>query len=150
MTRAPYTLDLFAAAATIARPIVTRREQHVRERSRAAREVALPQLARRAAAILAWLAAHGPATDREVMRGLGFVEPNAVRPRISELIDAGLGDKRLMYRIRTKRASELLEGALRAAAYYARGGGKVFAEGMLNVLNKGLHHKFTMGEALEE
>ena len=84
------TLDLLAAAATIVRPIVTRREQHVRERSRAAREVALPQLARRAAAILAWLAAHGPATDREVMRGLGFVEPNAVRPRISELIDAGL------------------------------------------------------------
>ncbi len=84
------TLDLLAAAATVVRPRVARRPQVVRERSRVARDSALPQLAKRAAAILAWLAEHGPATDREVMRGLGFVEPNAVRPRISELIDAGL------------------------------------------------------------
>lgn len=84
------TLDLLAAAATVARPVVPRRRQDVRATSRDARDQALPQLAARAAAILTWLAAHGPATDREVMRGLGFVEPNAVRPRISELIDARL------------------------------------------------------------
>lgn len=84
------TLDLLAAAATVARPVMPRRRQDVRERSLAARDNSLPQLAQRAAAILAWLTAHGPSTDREVMRGLGFVEPNAVRPRISELIDARL------------------------------------------------------------
>lgn len=60
---------------------------------------------------------------------------------------AGLDDKRLMTRIREKKASELVEGANKAAAYYAHGGGAVFAEGMLNVLNKGLQRKFTMGEA---
>ena len=28
-----------------------------------------------------------PLTDREIMRELGFIDPNEVRPRISELID---------------------------------------------------------------
>lgn len=55
------TLDLLAAAATVVRPRVARRPQVVRERSRVARDSALPQLAKRAAAILAWLAEHGPA-----------------------------------------------------------------------------------------
>ena len=31
-----------------------------------------------------------PMTDREVMIALGFSDPNCVRPRLSELIDAGL------------------------------------------------------------
>lgn len=43
----------------------------------------------RAGAILAWIHVHGEATDREVMLGLGFTDPNSVRPRISELIDSG-------------------------------------------------------------
>lgn len=60
---------------------------------------------------------------------------------------AGLDDKRLMARIREKSARELVEGATKAAAYYAHGGGAIFAEGILNVLNKGLQRKFTMGEA---
>lgn len=47
------------------------------------------KLSRRAQAVLEWITAHGPHTDREVMRGMGFTEPNAVRPRITELIDAG-------------------------------------------------------------
>lgn len=47
-----------------------------------------PKLSRRALAVLAWVAEHGPHTDREVMRGMGFTDPNAVRPRITELIDA--------------------------------------------------------------
>ena len=49
-----------------------------------------PKLSRRATAILAYITEHGPHTDREVMRGMGFAEPNAVRPRITELVDAGL------------------------------------------------------------
>ena len=57
---------------------------------------------------------------------------------------AGLNDKRLLARIREKKASELVEGANKAAAYYAHGGGKIFAEGILNVLNKGLQRKFSM------
>lgn len=46
-----------------------------------------PRLSRRALAICDWLEVHGPATDRQIMQALGFREPNAVRPRITELID---------------------------------------------------------------
>lgn len=59
----------------------------------------------------------------------------------------GLNDKRLVTRIREKKASDLVDGANKAAAYYAHGGGMVYAEGMLNVLNKGLQRKFVLGGA---
>lgn len=48
------------------------------------------RLSKRAAAVLAWISERGPKTDREVMQGMGFAEPNAVRPRLTELIQAGL------------------------------------------------------------
>lgn len=48
-----------------------------------------PKLSRRAEQILAWIAERGPRTDREVAYGMGFGENlNAVRPRITELIDS--------------------------------------------------------------
>lgn len=47
-------------------------------------------LSKRAAAVLEFLQQCGPATDRQVMLGLGFSEPNSVRPRITELMEAGL------------------------------------------------------------
>lgn len=47
------------------------------------------KLSARAGAILAWLYVHGPHTDRGVMEGMGFTEPNQVRPRITELIESG-------------------------------------------------------------
>lgn len=56
----------------------------------------------------------------------------------------GLADKRLTKRLREKGARVLLDAANRAAAYYASGGGKVWAQGMLAELNKGLQRKFTM------
>ena len=59
----------------------------------------------------------------------------------------GLSDKRLVARMKEKGASELIAGANRAAAYYTSGGGKVWAEGMLAEINKGLRIKFTMDEA---
>lgn len=48
------------------------------------------RLSKRAAAILAWITEAGPRTDRQVMQGMGFTDMNAVRPRITELIDANL------------------------------------------------------------
>lgn len=45
---------------------------------------------RRAQTIRDWFAAHGAGTDRDVMRGLGFSEMNAVRPRCTELVDLGV------------------------------------------------------------
>jgi hypothetical protein len=44
----------------------------------------------RRAQIVAWLRAHGPATDREIVAGLYFpgADMNPVRPRVTELLDA--------------------------------------------------------------
>jgi hypothetical protein len=75
-----------------------------------------------------------PVNER-VLEGLWFLHA-----RCGE----GLADKRLTKRLREKGARALLDGANRAAAYYAGGGGKVWAQGMLSELNKGLHRKFTM------
>jgi hypothetical protein len=55
----------------------------------------------------------------------------------------GLHDKRLVKRLRERQGRALLEAANRAAAYYAQGGGRVWASGMLDEINKGLHRKFT-------
>ena len=47
--------------------------------------------ARRSAVILRWLVAHPRAyTDREIAAGMGFPDMNCVRPRITELVEAGL------------------------------------------------------------
>ncbi len=46
-----------------------------------------PKLSTRAQAIYAWLVAHGPATDRQIMEGMGFRDMNAVRPRVTELLE---------------------------------------------------------------
>lgn len=56
----------------------------------------------------------------------------------------GLADKRLTKRMREKGARVLLDAAQRASAYFVSGGGKVWAQGMLTELNKGLQRKFTM------
>lgn len=48
------------------------------------------RLSARAALVLAWVRSHGPCTDRQVMAGMGFSEPNSVRPRITELVEMGL------------------------------------------------------------
>lgn len=48
------------------------------------------KLSARAGAVLEWVVEHGPHTDREVMKGMGFTDMNSVRPRITELVDTGL------------------------------------------------------------
>lgn len=58
----------------------------------------------------------------------------------------GLADKRLVQRLKDKGAKALLGAAGRAAALYNGGGGKVWAQGMLSELNKGLQRKFTLGD----
>lgn len=47
-------------------------------------------ISRRAQAVLEWVREHGRATDRQIARGLGFAEMNAVRPRVTELVDLGV------------------------------------------------------------
>lgn len=49
-------------------------------------------------------------------------------------------------RIKQIGAKSLVEGAVKAASFYARGGAKVYAAGMIEVLNKGLHSKLSIAE----
>ena len=55
-----------------------------------------------------------PLTDREIMRGLGYTDPNAVRPRITELVKAAKlierDNKRDMETGRTVRTVEVPRG----------------------------------------
>jgi predicted HTH transcriptional regulator len=59
------------------------------ENSLAAYYAEEPKLSTRAQAILSWIELHGPHTDREIAHRMGFAESGAVRPRITELIQAG-------------------------------------------------------------
>ena len=56
----------------------------------------------------------------------------------------GLNDKRLVRRIKEKGATKLLMACQKAAAYYGKGGGNIFADGMLSEINKGLSIKFEL------
>lgn len=71
----------------------------------------LPKLSRRALAVLNWIEYHPKVTDREVMRGLGFSDMNAVRPRVTELVDAGalveVGERRCPVTGKTVRVLDL-------------------------------------------
>lgn len=49
-----------------------------------------PKLNGRKRDIFDYIAKHGPCSDREVMSALGFSDPNATRPRCTELIEMGL------------------------------------------------------------
>lgn len=67
------------------------RPQSIHPNSLAAFHSEEPRLSKRASAILAWITEAGPRTDRQIAYGMGFGENlNAVRPRCSELIQAGL------------------------------------------------------------
>ena len=49
-----------------------------------------PVLGARASMILNLFRHYGAMTDREVMRRLGYHDPNTTRPRVTELIQAGV------------------------------------------------------------
>lgn len=61
----------------------------IHQHSRDAYHSEQPRLSARARRVLDWIELHPKVTDREVMRGLGFSDMNAVRPRITELVNAG-------------------------------------------------------------
>lgn len=62
----------------------------VHQHSLAAYRSEVKRITVRAAQVFAWVCRHGRATDREIMRALGYSDPNKVRPRITELVDAGM------------------------------------------------------------
>jgi len=57
-------------------------------------------------------------------------------------IEGGLDNRGLVKRMTQVRAKALSRGADAAAQYYASGGAKVYGNGMLDVINKGLRNKF--------
>lgn len=60
------------------------------ENSLAAHRAEEVKLNARERAVRAWVAEHGPHTDRQIARGMGFGNDlNAVRPRITSLLDKG-------------------------------------------------------------
>lgn len=61
---------------------------------------------------------------------------------IHEHVEGGMSDRRLVERIYQKGANKLHEAAVKAAAYFTRGGARVHATGMLEALNSGLRTRF--------
>ncbi len=53
-------------------------------------ETAKERAARREAVLGVYQASTTPLTDRDVMRSMGFNDPNAARPRITELVTEGV------------------------------------------------------------
>jgi len=66
------------------------RPQRLHPHSLAAQREEQPSFGPRLSAILEVFGRHGGLTDREVMQRLGYTDPNTTRPRITELIKAGL------------------------------------------------------------
>lgn len=63
---------------------------------------------------------------------------------INERLQGGISDKRFNERLHSVGARRLIEGANKAAAYFVAGGASVWATGMMEEINKGLHKKFTL------
>ena len=63
---------------------------------------------------------------------------------INENTTIGVLDARLKKRLNDVGAKTLLESANKAAAYFVRGGANVWAQGMMDAINKGLRVKFEL------
>jgi hypothetical protein len=59
-------------------------------------------------------------------------------------LPSGIFDRRLFSKLMEKGALKLIAAANKASAYYASGGGQVWAGGMLDEVNKGLRNRFSM------
>lgn len=55
-----------------------------------------------------------------------------------------LNDKRFLERLKSLGVTRLVDGAKRSAAYYAKGGARVWAIGMLEEINRGLRNRFSL------
>jgi hypothetical protein len=64
--------------------------------------------------------------------------------------DISLVDPKMRHRMGIVGARGLVQAAQTAAAYYAKGGGRVYAEGMLNAINKGQRKTFKLRDSEAE
>lgn len=74
-------------------------------------------------------------TGERLLDGLCYLSRNVI---------GGFDQPRLQKRLREVGAERLVDGAGRAAAFYAKGGAKVFAAGMIETINKGLQKRFSL------
>ena len=82
----------------------------------------------------------GVPIHEKLLEGLWYINDNCA---------GGLADKRLAKRLKDKGALALNAAAIRAAAYFSRGGARVFAEGMLAEVNTGLQQKFSIADSAQ-
>lgn len=75
------------------------------------------------------------AIQEKLLGGLWYLHKNC---------EVDLTDARLRQRIKACGAKNLVDGAYRAAAFYSKGGDKIWAIGMLNTINKNLRTRFKM------
>lgn len=75
------------------------------------------------------------AVQERLLGGLWYIHKNC---------EVGLTDPRLRQRIKLRGAKTLVEEANKAAAFYSKGGDRVWATGMMNSINKGLRTRFQM------
>jgi hypothetical protein len=66
---------------------------------------------------------------------------------INEKLPGGITEKRFYDRLHSVGAKRLIEAANRSAAYFVAGGAKVWATGMMDEINKGLHRKFSLTDS---
>lgn len=63
---------------------------------------------------------------------------------IDERIEGGITNQRFSERIHQIGAQKLIEAANKASAYFVKGGASVWAQGMIDVINRGLQKRFEM------
>lgn len=74
--------------------------------------------------------------QERLMGGLWYLHENID-------VDGGLENRKLRERLKAVGARRLIDEANKAAAYYSRGGAKVWAKGMLDAINFKLRNKFS-------
>lgn len=79
--------------------------------------------------------ASGDGIHERVLAGLFYIAEN------SESVTL---EKRMVDRIKMKGIASLRKSAIKASAYYAAGGAKIWANGILDELNKGLQNRFEL------
>lgn len=92
----------------------------------------------RAANAVCWRASH---VHERIVAGLDYIHQHC---------GAGLDDARLYQRLVDAGAIRLLAGISRAASFYSKGGARVYAEGILSVINKGLRVKFELASLSDD
>ena len=60
--------------------------------------------------------------------------------------EVNLFDKRLRARLKAMGSENILNAAAKASAYYAGGGMRIWAEGVLNEVNRGLRNKISLAK----